>query len=199
MLLLVSDCSVWMHFRIYEVQALQITQFEHYLDNGLIQIYGSAEAASIVEPNIANTGHFTQSRMDLVVLLSIVHATDTLFDIKLDETVPPAENVLLTTQIPFLVKGEQLTPEGDKGVLIEDPYEESWIIDIPSGNYLLTVHQFYIGDKPLGPPKDPAAIPVIESIRWDRVPICVRMYFNPIDSLDDIVAQEHWNWPEENA
>jgi hypothetical protein len=175
---------------------LQISQFEHYLTNGIVQVYGSAEAASIANPDIGNTGNFTQDRLDLVVLLTIIHMRETLFDIKLDETVPPAENVLLTTQIPFLVKGEQFTAEGDKGVLIEDPYEESWVIDIPSGYYLLTVHQFYTGDKPLGPPKYPA---VIESIRWDRIPICVRMYFNAVDSLEDIVPREHWNWPEENT
>ncbi len=179
---------------------MQVALFNFYTHIGLIVVHGSTQAIYLVKDDeIHDKKNFTQFQPDRIVLCMIVNGRDTQFDIRIDEIVPATGKVLLEIQTPFLVKGDLISHEGVRGVQIEDPCEENKIVDIPPGNYLLTIHQCYSGDKPLGPPHNPAAIPVIEQIRWDKVPICMRMYFNPVNSLDDVVALEHWNWPGNNA
>ncbi len=104
-------------------------------------------------------------------------------DIHLDEPAPTAVNILHAMQMPFLV-------EGDSGIRIETPSEESQIIAIPSGKYLLTVHQAFTGKYPFGHPENASEE---DKQWWPDVPTFMHMWFNRVDSLDEQVAEGHWN------
>ena len=92
-------------------------------------------------------------------------------------------------QMPFAVKGDEVTAEGDRGVLIVLG-NICPAIAIPKGNYLLTVHQTFTGEYPLGHSENVAQ----ETQQWyPDAPILMRMYFNPVQSLDGIKAESHWH------
>ncbi len=135
-----------------------------------------------------NEQSFKQCPRGMVILFTIGnHPSDVQLDIRQDETVPPADNVVHAMQMPFLIKG-------DSGIRIEIPSEESQIIDIPSGKYLLTVHQAFTGKYPFGHPKNASEE---DKKWWPEKPVWMRMWFNRVDSLDEQVAEGHWNRPDD--
>lgn len=169
---------------------MRVARFHLYPTfNNVAFVYGYAEEIDR-DYELTNElfhNRFQLCRSDLVYLL-VIGARDgnTYFDIRLDEPVPPAKDVVHTAQMPFLVKDDQVSPEVHKGVLIG--FDEFQSVDIPPGNYLLTVHQCF-GKYPLGYPENASEE---DKKSWPCLPTRMRMWFNRVDSLDDQVAESHW-------
>ncbi|MEE9425500.1 MAG: hypothetical protein V3V18_11065 [Methylococcales bacterium] len=172
---------------------MRIARFHLYPEYcGIFEVYGSAEAeAELISYELTDSAfidYFQLCRPDLVYLFVIGDRTgNTYFDIRLDEPVPAAKDVVHTAQMPFLVKGDQVSPEGEKGIIIG--YEEYRSVDIPPGNYLLTVHQCF-GKYPLGYPENASEE---DKKSWPCLPTRMRMWFNRVDNLDEQVAESRWH------
>ncbi len=169
---------------------MRVARFHLYPWNGVIELYGSEENR-YNDYEYTHRGccidYFKICRPSLIYLFVIGDRDgNTYFDIRLDEPVPPAKNVVHTAQMPFLVKDHIFLPEGDKGVLIG--FEEYHTIDIPPGNYLLTVHQCF-GKYPLGYPENASEE---DKKSWPCLPTRMRMWFNRVDNLDEQVAEARW-------
>lgn len=174
---------------------MQVARFDFITVSGEIHVCGSAKAVDMPsDSGLVDDGknHFyCLYENDLLIVFTIGdHVADLQIDIRLNETVPPADYVLLCTQVPFRLTGDD--------VLVFLYCEAYNAITIPPGNYVLTIHQFYSGEKPLGLPEDSSEIPLDERWKWDEVPTCLTMYFNPVDLLDGIEAKERWNRPDVN-
>ncbi len=172
---------------------MQISSFVFSPADGLVCVFESSLYTYINNVDVFvfsqedSAKGFKQWHPGLVMLFTIGDRTAEIqFDIRQDEKVPPADNVLHTMQMPFVI-------EGDSGILIETPFEESKILDIRSGNYLLTVHQAFTGKYPLGHSEDASEE---DKKWWPDVPTWMRMWFNRVDSLDEQVTQSHWNRPK---
>jgi hypothetical protein len=180
---------------------MQIDKYDYSSIDGLAVIFDVILSTYYDENNdeimgfTHEDGHnnFRQCKDGFIIIFLIGEGTQMVqMDIRLDEIVPPADNVLHAMQVPFEI-------QGDAGINIEAPYGEFRNVKIPQGQYLLTVHQCYAGNQPFGPPRDPEAISTIESIRWLDVSIQMQMWFNPVDTLGEIIALSHWNWPGDNT
>jgi hypothetical protein len=172
---------------------MQVAKFEDSLYPALIYVLGSAEAVSSSGDVFIDVGddYFQQFQQDLVVIFAVADNNYNLkLEVRLDETAPSDADILLSMQIPFAVKGDEVTAEGDQGVLIVLG-NICPTVAIPKGNYLLTVYQTFTGEYPLSGHSENVSK---EDKLWDPdVPILMRMYFNPVQSLEGIVAKSHWH------
>ncbi len=168
---------------------MQVVKCNVCLGDGLVFIYGSSAAVANIDATITNDFDFQQCQLDLVILLSITEMGDMQLDIRREEVIPPDDAVLRSVQVPFVVKSDEVTPEGDRGVLILI-YEDIVTANIPPDNYMLTIQQGYAGNNPLGPAPDANGD---ELNKWEEIPTWIRMYFNPVNSLEGIAAKSHWH------
>ncbi len=151
--------------------------YDHHVCN--YDVKGKNDISYLTDEDSKNG--FKQYQPELVLIFLIGdHTANVQFDIRLNKS-PSTDRILHAIHVPFRV-------QSDSGIRVDLPFYESQLISIPQGDYLLTVHQAYTGSDPLGPPEN---ISNIESIKWLDVPTSMRMYFNPVDSLEGIVAKSH--------
>ncbi|MEE9344308.1 MAG: hypothetical protein V3U88_01740 [Methylococcales bacterium] len=171
---------------------MQVAKFEDSLYTRLIYVMGSAEAVSSSGDVFIDVGddYFQQFQQDLVIIFTIKTLSGLELEVRLDETVPSDTDILLSMQMPFVVKGDEVTPEGDRGALIVLG-NICPTVAIPKGDYLLTVYQTFTGEYPLSGHSENVSD---EDKLWDPdVPILMRMYFNSVDSAEGIAAKSHWH------
>ena len=197
---------------------MQIARFDHSDLISFIRICGSAQAVQFsLEPTtfIWNDAFLLQPKKDLVFMAVIGEMIGsmeiTLFH---DESNPTVTDAVYLAEIPFSIDEHQGSQpisqaiydvrKNRKQPLAEDQgntlllfaNEEYRIIDMPSGNYLLTIVQKYAEDIALEFPEHASPELIVNTIQRMNMPVQLRLYFNPVESLDDSVARERWNWPD---
>lgn len=198
---------------------MQIAHFDHSGLIGFIRICGSAPAARFsleLTRYIWNDAFLLHPRKDLVCM-EVIGETIGSMEITLfhDESAPSVTDALYVAEIPFSIdenQGSQPLSQAiydvrrnrkqsfadDQGnTLLMFANEEYRIIDIPSGNYRLTVHQQYTEEITLALPDKLHPEAIANAIKQINKPVQLCLYFNPVESLNGIVTREYWNWPDD--
>jgi hypothetical protein len=197
---------------------MQIARFDHSGLIGFIRICGSAEAVRLcLKPTrtIWNDAFLLHPRKDLV-FMEVIGETIGSMEITLfhDEPTPSVTDALYVAEIPFSIhehqgsqplsqaiydvrkNRKQTFADAQGNTLLMFANEEYRIIDIPSGNYQLTVHQQYTEKIPLALLDKVHPEAIANAIKRINKPVQLCLYFNPVESLNGIVARELWNWPD---
>jgi hypothetical protein len=197
---------------------MQIARYNHSDLISIISICGSAHAVRYsLEPMTFrwNDAFLLHPRKDLVFMAVIGEMFGSM-DITIfhDEPTPSVNDSLYVAKLAFSIdenkepqplsqaiydvrrNHKQTFADTQGNTLLMFANYEYRIIDIPPGNYLLTIVQNYTEEITLSLPAEASPKLVTNTIMRMSKPVRLRLYFNPVDSLDGMAAREFWNWPD---